>query len=172
MGGVSFILASIITGFLGCIYIIVVDGITVTLPFMFTLAFAVAAGIIGCIDDSAKLKKKQNEGLTALQKYALQFLVSGIYLVAMTIVCRRFSTMMFIPFLGKSVDFGVFYYSICMILLTGFLNAVIHSEQPAHSHHTGHRVHNRDPFRYPAGTVFQDHSREEAVQDEPDTPSF
>jgi phospho-N-acetylmuramoyl-pentapeptide-transferase len=124
MGGVSFILASIITGFLGCIYIIVVDGITVTLPFMFTLAFAVAAGIIGCIDDSAKLKKKQNEGLTALQKYALQFLVSGIYLVAMTIVCRRFSTVMFIPFLGKSVDFGVFYYIICMILLTGFLNAV------------------------------------------------
>ena len=124
MGGVSFIIASFITGFLGCVYIIVIDGLTATLPFMLTLAFAVAAGIIGCVDDSAKLRKKQNEGLTALQKYALQFLVSGIYLVAMRIICRRFSTEMFVPFLGKTVDFGVFYYIISMVLLTGFLNAV------------------------------------------------
>ena len=72
MGGIAFIIASVITGIAGCAYIGARDGIRATLPLVFTLMLGVCGGFIGCIDDLAKLKKKQNEGLTAPQKFILQ----------------------------------------------------------------------------------------------------
>ena len=62
MGGFAFIIASVVTGFIGSIYLAYTDGMRTALPFVFTLALGVAGGLIGCIDDSAKLRKKQNEG--------------------------------------------------------------------------------------------------------------
>ena len=78
MGGLAFILAVVAVGVAACIYLSVIDGIRSTLPFMFTLAFAVVAGLIGCVDDTAKLRKKQNEGLTAPQKFLLQLIAENI----------------------------------------------------------------------------------------------
>ena len=41
-------------------------------PLLLTLLLAVGNGAIGVVDDLTKFKKKQNEGLTAPQKYLLQ----------------------------------------------------------------------------------------------------
>lgn len=123
MGGIAFIFASVIVGIGGCIYLSVTDGIRSTLPLVFTLALGVAGGLIGCIDDMAKLKKKQNEGLTAPQKFLLQVIAAALYLWGMTLVCG-IDTEIFIPFINKSFDFGVFYYVISMLLITGVINSV------------------------------------------------
>lgn len=123
MGGISFIIPIVLVGIAGCAYIGVTDGIKTTLPLVLTLAFGLACGLIGCVDDMAKLKKKQNEGLTAPQKFILQIITSALYLLGMTVVCGK-NTEIFIPFVGKSVDFGVFYYLIAMLLLTGVVNSV------------------------------------------------
>ena len=45
------------------------------------LVYALLNGAIGVIDDLAKLKKKENKGLTPLQKLALQFTVTLIFLI-------------------------------------------------------------------------------------------
>jgi len=123
MGGLAFIIAAVVVGLAGCGYTIYINGVRETLPFAFTLALGVAGGLIGCIDDSAKLRKKQNEGLTAGQKYLLQVIASALYLVAMTLVCG-IDTALYIPFIGIELELGIFYYAIAMLLLTGVINSV------------------------------------------------
>lgn len=123
MGGLAFIAASVIVGISASVYLSVTDGVRAALPVSFTLAFGVICGLIGCIDDSAKLRKKQNEGLTAPQKYLLQLVASALYLLGMTLVCE-INTVMYIPFVGAEVDFGILYYIVALLLLTGVNNAV------------------------------------------------
>ena len=123
MGGLAFIAAVAVTGIAGSIYLAVTDGIRTTLPFMFTLALGIVNGLIGCVDDAAKLKRKQNEGLTASQKFLLQLISAGLYLLGMTLVCGV-NTSLYLPFVGAEIDFGFFYYIIAILLLTGVDNAV------------------------------------------------
>ena len=78
MGGIAFIFAIAIVGLGGCIFLGVTDGIRSTLPLVLTLALGIAGGLIGCIDDMAKLRKKQNEGLTAPQKFILQVVAAVV----------------------------------------------------------------------------------------------
>lgn len=123
MGGLAFIIPVSVVGLAGCAYLSVTDGVKTTIPLVLTLALGLAGGLIGCIDDTAKLRKKQNEGLTAPQKFILQAIVSALYLLGMTLVCGK-NTEMYIPFFDKSVELGVFYYIIAMLLLTGVINSV------------------------------------------------
>ncbi len=123
MGGFAFIIASVVVGLLGAVYFAVTDGLRTTLPFILTLALGVAGGLIGCIDDSAKLRKAQNEGLTAGQKYILQVVAAALYLVGMTLTCGAHTTV-HIPFTDIQWDLGIFYYVLAMLLLTGVINSV------------------------------------------------
>jgi len=123
MGGLAFIAAAVITGTAASVYLAFIDGIRSTLPFMFTLAFGVIGGLIGCVDDTAKLRRKQNEGLTAPQKFLLQLIAAALYLLGMTLVCG-IDTTLYIPFFAAEIDFGFFYYIIAILLLTGVDNAV------------------------------------------------
>lgn len=123
MGGLAFIVAVVIVGIAGSVYLAFTDGIRMTLPFMFTLALGVCNGLIGCVDDTAKLKKKQNEGLTAPQKFLLQLIAAALYLLGMTLVCG-IDTTIYIPFFSVELDIGFFYYIIALLLLTGVDNAV------------------------------------------------
>jgi len=123
MGGIAFIFAAVIVGIFGCIYLGITDGLRSTLPIMFTLALGAAGGLIGCIDDMAKLKRKQNEGLTASQKFILQVIAAALYLLAMTLVCGA-QTELYIPFVNISIELGILYYVFAMFLLTGMINSV------------------------------------------------
>ena len=123
MGGLAFIAAAVITGIAASVYLAVTDGIRSTLPFMFTLAFGVVCALIGCVDDTAKLRRKQNEGLTASQKFLLQLIAAALYLLGMTLVCGL-DTTIYIPFFAAEIDFGIFYYVVAILLLTGVDNAV------------------------------------------------
>ena len=79
MGGIGFILASMIVM---AVFFLVqgVRGVSATyIPLSLTLAFAVANGAIGFVDDYCKLIKKQNEGLKWYQKLILQLAISAGY---------------------------------------------------------------------------------------------
>lgn len=123
MGGLAFIIASVAAGMLGGAAIAYMYGFETALPMFLTLGFAVLSGLIGMIDDSAKLRKKQNEGLTASQKYLCQLVISGAYLAAMMVFCH-INTCVDIPFTSFSFDMGVIYYVFALLLLTGMLNSV------------------------------------------------
>lgn len=89
-----------------------------------TFGYALLSALIGMIDDSAKLRKAQNEGLTAIQKYLLQLLCAGGFLAAMSLT-GNLTTSLVIPFThGYTLELGIVYYVVALILLTGVNNAV------------------------------------------------
>ena len=88
-----------------------------------TLAYAVACGICGIIDDLCKLLHRANGGLRAWQKYLILLAFTAAYLWAMHRFCDM-GTEVYIPFFGVRLDFGVFYWVFAAVLLTGTVNAV------------------------------------------------
>ena len=86
------------------------------------IIMAVMFGFIGFLDDFIKVKKKQNEGLTAMQKIVLQVLVIAAYFTV-RILAGDTSTEINIPFLG-SLDLWYFYYIIMGLAILYLVNAV------------------------------------------------
>lgn len=87
------------------------------------LFYALLCGAIGFFDDYRKLVKKENEGLTAAQKYFLQLLVSGAFLFVARILLNT-DTSVFVPFTDVSLELGIFYYPLALLYLTGLVNAL------------------------------------------------
>lgn len=129
MGGMIFIdgvLIAFIVGFLFLEYkgLITLEGTNMQqlILVVSTLIAAFLFGFIGFLDDFIKVKKKQNEGLTPLQKIILQVLV-----IAAFFTVRYFSgdtsTVISFPFIGQ-LDLWYFYYSIMGLVILYIVNAV------------------------------------------------
>lgn len=123
MGGLSFIISSCVVGLGAFVYLCIRDGAAQHSAYILTLLYALMNGAIGMIDDRAKLKKAQNEGLTPPQKYLLQLLAAGAYLASMVLM-GNIQTAVSVPFTDISLDLGFFYYIPALLLLTGVVNAV------------------------------------------------
>lgn len=123
MGGLAFIVASVLTGAAGVAFLAMESSFASAIPVLLTLSYGLLNGLIGVIDDSAKLRHKQNEGLTAAQKYILQALAAALYLAAMRL-WGGLSTELPIPFTDIRWDLGWGYYVIALLLLTGVVNSV------------------------------------------------
>jgi len=81
---------------------------------IYTFAMALCYGAIGFFDDYTKRIKKQNEGLSAIGKLALQFPVAIVYTAAMHF-SGTITTKLWIPLANINADLGVVYY-ICVVL--------------------------------------------------------
>lgn len=123
MGGLSFIIAIVICCAGACIYMGITKGFASAVPLILTVAYGVLCAMIGFIDDLAKLRKKQNEGLSAKQKFALQVLAAALYLCGLHFFCH-ISTALYIPFFNVELQLGFFYYVIGLVLLVGIDNSV------------------------------------------------
>lgn len=93
------------------------------IPALCVLLYALACGLCGAVDDLCKLKHRENKGLSAWQKYLFLLLATVFFLFAMSRFCGL-DTALYIPFVGRSVDLGAFYWVFAVILLTGTVNAV------------------------------------------------
>ncbi len=127
MGGIAFIIA-------GLFVLLIITAVSWTrgtarelIPVAFAVGLAVANGMIGFVDDYYKLLKKTNDGLRAYQKYLLQLIAAGAYLVAMRLT-GNLPMSLEIPFFGTVVEFGgawiALYYVIALLLITGMVNSV------------------------------------------------
>ena len=88
-----------------------------------TLGMAFLFGMIGFIDDRAKLLKKQNEGLKAHQKFLLQLIVAALYLGLMT-AFGGLETTLSIPFFHIEWELGIWFYVLALFLIVGIDNSV------------------------------------------------
>lgn len=126
MGGICFVMATLtvmLIWFLLESFGLISDLYTKSLiPMALTLVFGVANAMIGFIDDYAKLVKKQNEGLTDKQKFALQTVVAAIYLVLMHFFAE-ITTSFTLPFTNYSVELGFFAYPLYLLVIVGFVNS-------------------------------------------------
>ncbi|MFV0520300.1 MAG: phospho-N-acetylmuramoyl-pentapeptide-transferase [Lachnospirales bacterium] len=111
IGGLIFLFGILVTS------LFFIDKVNVNI-----LVFMALCGIIGFIDDFAKVKKKQSLGLDAKQKIVAQFLASSAFLFLLWDM--ESLTTLIIPFTNKSIDLGVFYYPFFYIFTIGVVNAV------------------------------------------------
>ena len=117
MGGLMFIAAAIIC-------------LLCNIPFMqdysvfLVLAISLCFGAVGFVDDYCKLKKKQNEGLSSIQKLMLQLAASALFLYIM----YRSGSMnchLYIPFVNVTFEVHpIAYIFFAMFVMVGCDNAV------------------------------------------------
>lgn len=87
-------------------------------------AFAAVFGLIGFVDDYAKIIKKKNQGLTAPQKLILQLTASAIFLTLLRML-GDLTPALYIPFFNVTLSLGWVPYLIIMLLaIVGTVNAV------------------------------------------------
>ena len=91
---------------------------------LFVLAFALVFGAIGFVDDYAKLKKHENTGLTAPQKFLLQ-LAAAIAFTALLRATHHLTPNLYIPFLNTELVLPwVVYMIFAAFVMVGCVNAV------------------------------------------------
>lgn len=122
MGGISFIIPFLLCMVAVAIAFAINGAEFELIPFALVVCFAVFNAMIGFIDDRCKLLKKQNEGLTEIQKLILQFVAAGAF-IAMMAITGHLETTLHIPFTSWAPDLGWFAYPIYLIVLVGFVNA-------------------------------------------------
>ncbi|MBQ7364747.1 MAG: phospho-N-acetylmuramoyl-pentapeptide-transferase [Clostridia bacterium] len=123
MGGLAFLVAFAVVFTALAVFAAIKGDVAPAAKLFFSMALILLSGAIGAIDDYAKFFKKQNQGLKPLPKFLMQLLVAGGYTAGIAWV-NSFSTMLYIPFYGREVDFGVFWYVISVLLITGVINSV------------------------------------------------
>ncbi len=123
MGGLAFIAASALAALVVLGVFLWQGRLLEAIPFFTVFGYGVLNGLIGVIDDRAKLRKKQNEGLSAPQKYLLQLVSAALFLLVMRLT-DQINTTLAIPYFGWEWELGIFYYVIALLLLTGVVNAV------------------------------------------------
>lgn len=113
MGGVAF------TGVF-LLLLFVFSGLTPTsvLIALGTLGFS----LVGFLDDMAKVRKKQSEGLTPRQKLILQFIFAAI-LLGVSYWFDSSIGMQKIPFLNFTLSLGILWIPILAFIMVGTVNA-------------------------------------------------
>lgn len=86
------------------------------------LILTLGHAVIGFIDDYIKVVMKRNLGLTAKQKFLMQFILAGAYVYYAETHIQ--STALWIPGANAVVDLGWGYYVLAFLLLVGTTNAV------------------------------------------------
>ena len=127
MGGICFIIASLAVLLVWTI--LEVTGVLFNgdkpmalLPFALTVCLGVGNAMIGFIDDYKKLVKKENEGLSEIQKLLLQIIVAAAYLLMMGMT-NNLPTVIEIPFTDFALDIKFFAYPLYLLVIVGFVNS-------------------------------------------------
>ena len=105
LGGLAFITGSGGALLLCAVYLLLTDNTPLLRAPALIFAYAVLCGAIGFFDDYRKLSKKENQGLTAPQKYLLQLLASALFLFGIAEESRTQSTLRRAIFVSFFVTF-------------------------------------------------------------------
>ena len=130
MGGILFIVGSIVATGVGYVLYRLFGMTDFVSPFsdrealrvLSCLLFCLLFGVIGFIDDFAKVAKKQNEGLKPMQKIVLQVAVTVGFMIGLHSLGLLSTSVMF-PVAGM-VDLGLAYYPIAFFGIIFLVNAV------------------------------------------------
>ena len=120
MGGIMFIAAIVVTVLVLNAGRIAGGDWTSVAVLLFSLVF----GVIGFVDDYAKVKKKENTGLSAAQKFLLQLAAAILFIVILRHM-GILSPNLYVPFFGVEWKLPwVVYMIFAALVITGTVNAV------------------------------------------------
>ncbi len=130
MGGIMFIIAVFVSFICGMILYHAIGGGDLSnasdkqelIRSSAGLMLAVMMGFMGFLDDFIKVRKKQNEGLTVMQKTVLQVLIIAAYLATLYLSGDT-STVISFPW-GWQLELGLLYYPLIGVVIYYIVNAV------------------------------------------------
>jgi phospho-N-acetylmuramoyl-pentapeptide-transferase len=98
-------------------------------PYIWIVLFVTFAyGAIGFVDDYRKLARKQNEGLTAKEKFSMQIgvaLAAGLAIAYLPSIHNNYSTVLTFPFFkALHLNLGFLYIPFIIVVLVGASNGV------------------------------------------------
>jgi phospho-N-acetylmuramoyl-pentapeptide-transferase len=98
-------------------------------PYIWIVLFVTFAyGAIGFVDDYRKLAKKQNEGLSAKEKFSMQIgvaLAAGLAIAYLPSIHNNYSTVLTFPFFkALHLNLGFLYIPFIIVVLVGASNGV------------------------------------------------
>ena len=120
MGGIMFIAGiTVVTFTVG-----ISEIISGNLAGVFILVFALIFALVGFLDDYEKLKKKQNLGLRAKHKFALQLIVAIAFILIMEST-DYISFDLYVPFVNTYLSIHpIVYYIFASFVIVGTVNSV------------------------------------------------
>ena len=117
MGGLA-ILCGVIAG---CAAAMIVLGFSANL--LFILGITLVIGGVGMLDDLRKITKRQNLGLRARHKLALQ-IVLALACALYYVLAADMGTYIILPFVWKAVNIGLWIYPYIVFIVVAMVNAV------------------------------------------------
>ena len=119
MGGIGFIIPiCLILSGLG-FYYLNKGSPNIGISIIIIALYSLLNSMVGIFDDLVKLWKKTNGGLTPIQKLILQFLLAVLFLMSRSYYFKDTTT---ISFVFGTINQGIFYYPLAIILLLGIIN--------------------------------------------------
>ena len=131
MGGLMFIAGILIScaiflpvhNLIGSLTDAATPGASVPAKLIGGFGMGILYGAVGFFDDYIKVAKKQNLGLTAIQKILLQTGIAAAFLLTLYLGGDKGKGAAFIPFIGYA-NLGIWFYIISLVMIVGFVNAV------------------------------------------------
>ncbi|MDD4036217.1 MAG: phospho-N-acetylmuramoyl-pentapeptide-transferase [Bacilli bacterium] len=118
MGGFIFVLATLIT----IIFLLITNKIVMTGNLLIVLVVFVGYSLLGFLDDYLSIKRKDNEGLTTMQKLFGQFIIALLFFFIY--MKSGAEPLLWVHTLGLKVNLGWLYGVFILLLLVGMSNAV------------------------------------------------
>jgi len=119
MGGLGFLISASLVSLIAAAYLYSAGEKYFATSLLVTMAYAVMNSAIGIADDYAKIRKKENAGLTPLQKLILQTAAASLFIMARKIFLFSSTE---IVFKNASFDLGIFYYPLALVMLVATVN--------------------------------------------------
>ena len=119
MGGVAFLISISLILVLSCAFLFSFGEADSAWSMILVLFYSVLNSAIGIIDDSIKLKRKSNGGLTPIQKLALQAVFAAIFLALRAYIFKDETNITIGDF---TLKLGFLYYALAFIMLLGIVN--------------------------------------------------
>ncbi len=101
---------------------VILSGLTGVWDF-FPILVMLYFGGVGFIDDYIKVAKKHNLGLRAWQKIVLQC-IGALVITLYAYYSPAIGSELIVPFIGQTVDFGIWYVPFTLIAIVAIVNAV------------------------------------------------
>ncbi len=118
MGGLIFIVPTLITSFI----LLGMEKMDFSFNLLIVMFVFLAYAVLGFIDDYLIVKRNDNKGLSAKQKFLGQILISSVFFFIY--VSSGNDPIIDIHTLGIKLDLGFYYYFFILLVLVGSSNAV------------------------------------------------
>jgi phospho-N-acetylmuramoyl-pentapeptide-transferase len=119
MGGIGFLGAAIPSLLVALILLFLTQNQTSAISLLLCIFFGLFNALIGIIDDSAKIRKQENAGLSPMQKLLLQTIGSTLFLLARSFLLDDTNS---IFFTFGTVNLGLYYYPLGLLMLIATVN--------------------------------------------------